>query len=36
MVTRIGAVAADRNQIEDLWAYDGGSFEWPVRPEAAN
>ena len=31
MVTRLGAVAADGNRIEDLWEYEGGSFEWPVK-----
>ena len=36
LVTGVGAVAADGNQIEDLWAYEGGSFDWPVPTQAAN
>lgn len=31
MVTRVGAVAPDGMTIEDLWEYEGGSFEWPVK-----
>ena len=31
MVTRVGAVAPDGMKIEDLWEYEGGSFEWPVK-----
>lgn len=31
MVTRVGAVAPDGMTIEDLWTYEGGSFEWPVK-----
>jgi hypothetical protein len=33
MVTRVGAIDAGGTRIEDLWEYEGGSFEWPARPQ---